>query len=88
MLKDTLADIAKGGTSRLCKLGEIYTSMDGETQSAFSLALRSEATTMDICRALKSEGISVGREFLATKRCCFKDNDPMCCINIKDGAKK
>ncbi len=80
MLKDILNEVAKGGSTKLCKLGEIYTSMDKETQSALNLALKSDATTMDICRALKTEGIQIGREFLGSKRRCFKDNDPTCCL--------
>lgn len=81
MLKDVLIDMANGGAVKLCKIGEIYNSMDEETRSAFSLAMKSEATTMDICRALKADGISVGREFLGAKRRCFKNDDPTCCLN-------
>lgn len=80
MLKDVLKEVAKGGSTKLCKLGEIYTSMDAETRDALDLALKSDATTMDICRALKTEGIHIGREFLGSKRRCFKDNDPTCCL--------
>lgn len=89
MLKDVLMDMANGGTVKLCKIGEIYSSMDDETRSAFVLAMKSDATTMDICRALKSDGISVGREFLGTKRRCFKNDDPTCCLNnSKDAGSK
>jgi hypothetical protein len=88
MLKDVLIDMANGGSVKLCKIGEIYTSMDSETRKAFELAMKSDATTMDICRALKAEGISVGREYLGAKRRCFKNGDPMCCLNAKDSVQK
>jgi hypothetical protein len=88
MLKDILKSMAEGGNPKFCKLGEIYRSMDKETQEAFSLVLRSDATTMDICRALKSDGIQIGREFLGAKRRCFKTNDPTCCLNLSDGSTK
>lgn len=84
MLKDVLKSMASGGSVKLCKIGDIYQSMDKETQEAFIMAMKSDATTMDICRALKSEGISVGREFLGAKRQCFKLNDPTCCLHSKD----
>lgn len=87
MLKDVLKNMAQGNSVKLCKIGEIYTSMDKETQEAFTLAMKSDATTMDICRALKSEGIQVGREFLGAKRRCFKIGDPSCCITMTDGGK-
>lgn len=80
VLKDILKEVAKGSSTKLCKLGEIYTGMDKETREALDMALKSEATTMDICRALKTEGIQIGREFLGAKRRCFKDNDPTCCL--------
>lgn len=88
MLKDVLKEMASGGSVKLCKIGDIYQSMDKETQEAFVMAMRSDATTMDICRAMKSEGISVGREFLGAKRQCFKTNDPTCCLYSKDGESK
>jgi hypothetical protein len=50
--------------------------------------MRSDATTMDICRALKADGIQVGREFLGAKRQCFKTDDPTCCLYSKDGEIK
>ena len=81
MLTDVLQTISVGRSNKLCKLGEIYRSLDDETQEALSEALKSEAPTMDICRALKSEGISVGREFLGSKRACFKNADPTCCLS-------
>lgn len=87
MLKDVLKNMAQGNSVKLCKIGEIYTSMDKETQEAFTLAMKSDATTMDICRALKAEGIQVGREFLGAKRRCFKIGDPSCCITMTDGGK-
>ncbi len=88
MLKDVLKEMASGGSIKLCKIGDIYQSMDKETQEAFVMAMRSDATTMDICRAMKAEGISVGREFLGAKRQCFKTNDPTCCLHSKDGESK
>lgn len=88
MLKDVLQNMAKGNSVKLCKIGDIYQSMDKETQEAFMLAMKSDATTMDICRALRAEGISVGREFLGAKRQCFKTNDPTCCLYEKDGGLK
>lgn len=88
MLKDVLQNMAKGNSVKLCKIGDIYQSMDKDTQEAFTMAMRSDATTMDICRALKAEGISVGREFLGSKRRCFKMGDPTCCLNEKDGDSK
>lgn len=85
MLKDVLKNMAQGNSVKLCKIGEIYTAMDKETKDAFVLAMKSDATTMDICRALKSEGIHVGREFLGAKRRCFKIGDPSCCIAMNEG---
>jgi hypothetical protein len=89
MLKDILQDMAKGVSNKFCKFGEIYMSLDAETQEALSSAMVSEASTMAICRALKDEGHPIGREHLGSKRDCFKSADENCCIHqhIKGGSK-
>lgn len=88
MLKDNLLKIATEQSTKTCKLGNIYKSLDKETKNALVEALRSEATTMDICRALNADGIRIGREFLGSKRVCFKTGAPTCCLYPINGEGK
>lgn len=89
-LKDTLNLIASSSQrASLCKFGKIYTGMDAETRDALRSALDSDATTMDICRALNDDGIKIRREFLADKRKCFSSQSPSCCMSTEiNGANK
>ena len=80
MLKYALLAAAKGTSKRVCKIGSITNSLDDETRDALIVAMASDASTMDITRALCAEGHSVGREFVGSKRPCFKDPSINCCI--------
>lgn len=93
MLRDALRQLIEdpSGKSKDCKLGKIIASQDKETIEIFLEALKSEASTMSLVRALKSEGISLSREYLGEKRSrCFKEGNPNCCLNAIDNkdAKK
>lgn len=89
-LKDTLlalADTSKNGS--FCKFGKTYLDVDEETRDALSSALKSGATTMDICRALSSDGLHMRREFVGEKRKCFTDSSVQCCLGPnRDGESK
>ncbi len=80
MLKDALRAVAQGESKKACKFGSITTSLDKETKEALILAMASEASTMDITRALCSDGHSIGRDVVGVKRACFKDPSFNCCI--------
>ncbi len=80
MLKDALRAVAQGESKKICKFGSITTSLDNDTREALILAMASEASTMDITRALCSDGHSIGRDVVGTKRACFKDPSFNCCI--------
>lgn len=80
MLKDALKAAAKGESKKICKFGSITNSLDNETKEALIIAMASEASTMDITRALCSDGHSIGRDVVGTKRECFKDPSFNCCI--------
>jgi len=80
VLKDALRAVAQGESKKTCKFGSITTSLDNETREALILAMASEASTMDITRALCSDGHSIGRDVVGTKRACFKDPSFNCCI--------
>ena len=67
------------GASAACPLGRIARKLDDETRDALFSALRSEATTMDIHKALKQEGIAIARQNLGKQRQCFTSpNDKNC----------
>lgn len=91
MLKDALGKLMDTQNFKQdCKLGRIINSLDTDTADTLIQALRSEVTTMSLIRALNSEGVPIGREFLAEKRnTCFKDQDAekTCCISKRLGAK-
>jgi hypothetical protein len=80
VLKDALRAVAQGESKKTCKFGSITTSLDNETREALILAMASEASTMDITRALCSDGHSIGRDVVGVKRACFKDPSFNCCI--------
>jgi hypothetical protein len=80
VLKDALKAVAKGDSKKICKFGAITNSLDEETRDALIVAMSSEASTMDITRALCSDGHSIGRDVVGTKRACFKDPSFNCCI--------
>ena len=83
MLKDALNSLkATQGKQQLCKLGRLVIDLEDEESQLFIDILRSDVSTMNLVRTLKSEGISLSREFLGEKRNCFKDDDEArtCCI--------
>ncbi len=80
MLKDALKAVANGESKKICKFGSITNSLDSETKDALIVAMASEASTMDITRALCADGHSIGRDVVGTKRACFKDPSFNCCI--------
>lgn len=83
MLKDILNELKEnaGKDVGLCKVGRIYASMDKETAEAFFSVMNGAASTMDITRALNSEGIAVRRELLGEKRACFRGENNNCCVS-------
>lgn len=91
MLKDALGKLLETQNSKQdCKLGRIIAGLDEETAEALIQAMKSDITTMSLTRALNSEGISIGREFLGEKRnTCFKDPESAksCCISQRLGVK-
>jgi hypothetical protein len=89
-LKDTLLTLTDSSKNSLfCKFGKIYIDLDEETRGALESALKSGASTMDICRALNDDGIHIRREFLGEKRRCFADSSTPCCLGPKrDGEQK
>lgn len=83
MLKDALNSLkATQGKQQLCKLGKLVLDLEDEESRLLVDILRSDVSTMNLVRTLKSEGISLSREFLGEKRNCFKDEDEArtCCI--------
>jgi hypothetical protein len=83
MLKDALNSLkATQGKQQLCKLGRLVTDLEDDESQLLIDILRSDVSTMNLVRTLKSEGISLSREFLGEKRNCFKDDDEArtCCI--------
>lgn len=83
-LKDTLQALAaKPNGLGYCKFGGIFINLDKETQQAMADVLRSGASTLDITRALNSDGISIRREFVGEKRRCFNDPNVVCCLGDK-----
>ena len=82
MLKDSLQKLIDNpGRERDCKLGNIIKSLDKDTATILVDALKSDASTMGIVRALKDEGLPVSREYLGEKRnTCFKAGSPSCCL--------
>ncbi len=83
MLKDALNSLkATQGKQQLCKLGKLVLDLEDEESQLLVDILRSDVSTMNLVRTLKSEGISLSREFLGEKRNCFKDDDEArtCCI--------
>ena len=91
MLKDALGKLLESQNSKQeCKLGRIIADLDSDTAQALVEALKSDVSTMSLIRALASEGIPIGREFLALKRNnCFKNPDTanLCCISNRLGVK-
>lgn len=82
MLRDSLQKLIDNpGRERDCKLGNIINSLDDETAVMLVEALKSDASTMGIVRALKDEGLPLSREYLGEKRnTCFKSGSPSCCL--------
>lgn len=82
MLKDSLQKLIESPTrERDCKIGNIIKSLDDETAILLVEALKSDASTMAIVRAMKDEGVPVSREYLGEKRnTCFKAGSPNCCL--------
>ena len=80
MLKDALLAVAQGSSKKTCKFGSITNSLDKETKEALIVAMASNAPTIDITRALCSDGHSIGRDVVGYKRECFRDSSTDCCI--------
>ncbi len=84
MLRDSLQKLIDNpGRERECKLGNIIKSLDDETAIILVNALRSDASTMGLVRALKDEGLPVSREYLGEKRnTCFRGGSQSCCLSV------
>ena len=81
MLKDALRiAVENSNKKKVCKISEIFASFDKETQTSFIEAMASNAKTTDITRALNTNGITIGRDFVGQKRECFKDPSKECCM--------
>lgn len=93
MLRDSLQKLIESpGRERDCKIGNIIKSLDEETAIVLVEALKSNASTMGLVRALKDEGIHLSREYLGEKRnSCFKSDSSSCClakgVNLKEKSK-
>lgn len=90
VLRETLQQLLSDPSGRLkqCKLGTIINSQDSETKAIFIEALKSDASTMSLVRALKEEGIFLSREYLGEKRSnCFRGDGASCCLISIDKAK-
>lgn len=93
MLRESLQHLIENptGEPKECKLGKIIKSQDKETAQILIDVLGSqEVTTAGLIKALKTEGISLSREFLGEKRSqCFKGQDnPNCCLNTAKKEEK
>lgn len=78
------------GESAACPLGRIMRKLDDETREALVTALRSEASTMDIYKALSEEGFAIARQNIAKKRECFTspgDGKCLCYPNNTENMK-
>jgi hypothetical protein len=86
-LKENLKTIIQNTQKKgLCKFGGIYKQLPEEEKSLLVQVLRSEASTMEITRALNSDGIHIRREFVSEKRKCFTDPSIECCLGSeRDG---
>jgi hypothetical protein len=80
VLKDALIAVSQGSSKKICKFGSITNSLDKETKEALIVAMASNAPTIDITRALCSDGHSIGRDVVGYKRDCFRDPSSNCCI--------
>jgi len=83
MLKDSLTNLlGSQNLTKECKFGKLLKSLDKETAALLISAMSSESSTMDIMRALRSEGHPFSREYLGQKRNCFKDIESAksCCV--------
>lgn len=88
-LKDSLQDlITSTEYGKYCKFGSIYMGMDPDTQELLSAALKSSASTMDITKALNSDGIQVRREHVGEKRMCFTGKNENCCLRNNNKESK
>lgn len=80
-LKEELKTIIQNSrTKGLCKFGNIYKQLPEDEKSLLVQVLQSGASTMEITRALNSDGIHIRREFVAEKRKCFTDTSMECCL--------
>jgi hypothetical protein len=83
MLKDSLTNLLDSQSeSKECKFGKLLKSLDEDTIKILISAMAGEVSTINLVRTLRSEGHSFSREFLGTKRNCFKDIDSAksCCV--------
>lgn len=86
-LKENLKTIIENShTKSLCKFGRIYKELPEDEKSLLVQVLKSEASHMEIAKALNSDGIHIRREFVAEKRKCFTDTSMECCLgDERDG---
>jgi len=94
MLRDALQELLNNPDCRKeCKVGRIISDLDDETAKILVSTLRSEVPTVALVKTLSAEGIKISREFLGSRRQCFKDASAAkgCCISQKikeiDGSK-
>jgi hypothetical protein len=83
MLKDKLIAVSNDENNKsLCSIGQSMTSMDKETLNAFTKAMRSNASSIQIMEILKEEGLgSFSMTHLRDKRRqCFKENAECFCV--------
>ena len=79
MLKQKLKNI---NAKPACVYGSFYATLDKETQQALNEAMRSEGATVDIYRALRSEGCTASESTLRRIRStCYKSETPCSCIS-------
>jgi hypothetical protein len=75
------------GLTAPCPVGRISALMDDETRQAFFQAMKSEAKTMAIHKALAAEQIGIARKALSDHRQCFRDKQHECkCFPNNQGA--
>lgn len=78
------------GESAACPLGRVMRKLDDETRQALVQAVRSEAPTIAIFKALQEEGFSIARQNIANKRSCFTtpgDKNCLCYPNNTETIK-
>lgn len=85
MLKETLLKLQNdaGSAQGACTMYRNYNLMDEATQKAFVAVCQSAATTTDIAKALRADGMPISRDILSRRRKCFTEQIPECCMQQK-----